>query len=636
MFDKEFYKMYPNLEDCSIQLFYDDKWGWWQILPYSRENLMKSMELQKKNKWVFFSVNSMEEWKRDKSSVTNYNAWVCEIDDKDKETQMDMIINSPVDPSIIIESKKSYHMYRLCDWEMTAEEWVEISLWLCEYFWWDTQVSKNISAVLRLPWFKHLKNPKDPFDVHCISIHDIKYRKELMKESFPYSWIYNTQHKNPINNTWTYSDKWWVDWDSSIVRFAKTRPAKEILIQLSGTRMLWWDQITFASNTNWTEQIVCNWKSTGNWIDNNLMIGSSEWWWPTWVNRVRWYHNKTSDEMEHFIYDHFKDRLDDKTISRYEKKWDIKKTIKEKIKEKEIKKEKAIEKVEWIWDTSPVEIKHEAKMAITRWLECLDKDLKRLTLQDFVVFVAYPQMGKSLFWLLMAEENWKRWFKSTFFSLELSKQVFFERTAVESAWIDWNDYLDKNYDEAKEQMIDKKINELNNMINVNLVWCNTSLDIDMLLWWIRKFHAEWSDIFYIDNLGKIIWSPWEHENSRFENITSRLQDIMKELNICIILMHHLWKPPKWDEYTPWWGSAFRWTQKIKDNCTCMVEIWYNRKEDVSDEVRSTVQLIQYKRTRAWWSDRIWLCKFQDWKYIDEKYYRRTPSNKLKEDMWEYF
>ena len=635
MFNKEFYKAYPNLKDCSLQVF-NENWTWWaEILEYSRDNLVKIHSYWEQGKWCFFSVNSMIKWKRDKKSVTNINAWICEVDDTSKQEQMDKIMNCPLYPSMIIESKKSYHMYWFCEEWVTEDQRIQWNKGLCEYFWWDTKIIKDTSRVLRLPWFKHVKDPEDPFDVNCIFYKNETHSFKDLSDKFEYTWIYDKK-ETPVRVWSSHNDTWGKEWDSSIVRFGKTREAREMLQQLSGTRMIWWDDISFRKNSNWTEQILCNWKSTSCWIDWKGMIWSTDWWWPTWVNRARRHQNLTTDEVEDYIYNHLKNRLDEKQISWYEKKRWITRTPQEKKENKKKVIEQKIKETEDIRDTEDVVIDHWPKVSITWWLDSLDDELKRLTLQDLVIFVAYPQMWKSLFCLLMAQANWLRWYRSTFFSLELSKRVFFERTWVESAGLDWNEYLDWDYSDQIKWKIDLKVNELNNMVNVDVVWSNESVDLETLLAWIRKFHSMGTELFFIDNLWKIVWEWNESENSRFERITSELQNIMKELDICIVLMHHLSKPMKWDEYKPWWWSAFRGTQKIKDNCTCMVEIRYNRDKEADIEVRNFVNLIQYKRTRAWWADRMWTFMFQRWVYVEENDFNWSLTRKWYNDSEEVF
>ena len=117
--------IYPNFKDCTIQLFDDTKQ--WRDLArkidqhkFDDDKLEYGLEeYNKKWAWVFFSVNSMKPWERDKASVVSVNARACEVDDLSKEDQMKLIHVASLAPSLIIESNKSYHMYWFAkDWKI--------------------------------------------------------------------------------------------------------------------------------------------------------------------------------------------------------------------------------------------------------------------------------------------------------------------------------------------------------------------------------------------------------------------------------------------------------------------------------------------------------------------------------------
>lgn len=646
MLNKDFYEDYPFLNESTVQLFNDSSKWWGVMMPFNQASLNKAMDLNQKGKGVFFSANSMIAWKRSKADTTRINVRICECDTLTKDEQMDLIFSSPIHPSCIVESKNSYHMYRFAkDWD--KESYETILRWLAEYFQWDPKICTDRARVLRLPWYRHMKDPNDPFLVECIAIDkEAKYTKEEMMKAFPRTKkeeeIY-VQENKLLTPTWslpshkprtnTHDDRWWKVGDSSLVRFSKMWNAQEMLTQISWTSMVNWDNYTFKENSSWTQQIHVNWKPSACWIDKQWMIWSADKWWPTWVDWVRRYWDKSSDAIEDRLYVNMKSRFNEDQLWWYEHKRGIKKDPIQKKKEREEKIEKKMEETNDIWVEKDVELDYNRKLSISRGLPTLDKILKKLTLQDFLVLVAYPGYWKTLISLFMAEKNWHRWIESVFFSLELSKEVLFERTVVEHAWVDWNDYLDAKYSSEKKEIMQQRLKELNNIKNVEIVSSTEPLDIDMLLAWIRKYHKLGKKMFIIDNLGKIHWKGRQNENQRFEDITSQLQDIMKELDIFILLLHHLGKPLWWSENKPGGWSAFRGSQKIKDNCTCMTEIWYNKDPDVWPEVTSTVHIIQYKRTRAWWADRVWLCKFHRWTYItDTEWYALQPNrmNSMKE------
>ena len=81
---------YPRFDECSIQTFNDqnkeDKCQS-RILEMSIDNLKKCVKLQSMLPyWIFFSVNPMENWKRNRESIKAIQTWICDIDTGTKLT----------------------------------------------------------------------------------------------------------------------------------------------------------------------------------------------------------------------------------------------------------------------------------------------------------------------------------------------------------------------------------------------------------------------------------------------------------------------------------------------------------------------------------------------------------------------
>ena len=131
---KDFISVFPNIDKCSFQTF-DDSWEdktLARIFEYSE--IDKLNELNDKWAWIFFSVNQMDKWKRNKDSVAWINCWICEMDWIDKKDQLNLINLCPASPSMIIESKNSFHLYWFAkDW--TKENWNDICNWIRNFFW---------------------------------------------------------------------------------------------------------------------------------------------------------------------------------------------------------------------------------------------------------------------------------------------------------------------------------------------------------------------------------------------------------------------------------------------------------------------------------------------------------------------
>ena len=282
---------YPNFKDCTIQLFDDSKAG--RDLArkidqhkFSDEQLERWLDAYNK-KWagVFFSINSMKPWERDKASVTHVNARACEIDDLSKEDQLKLVSVSPIKPSLIIESNKSFHMYWFAkDW--TIENWNKICRGLRNFFWGDPAIASDISRVLRVPGYNHMKNPDEPFECIIADWDGEYHTEEEMLKAFPDTETLNEKEQRAIKKEAQLKNAIWNDdtWDR-----IRAMDCKTMLEKISWTSLVWWDIITFRHNSNWTEQIFCNGKSTGCWIDKVGKIWSTDKGGPNWTNRIAWY-----------------------------------------------------------------------------------------------------------------------------------------------------------------------------------------------------------------------------------------------------------------------------------------------------------------------------------------------------------
>jgi len=150
------------------------------------ENLEKCEKLQSMLPYgIYFSVNPMESWKRNADSVKFIQTWICDIDDMDKEKQLNLIKNSPLKPSLVVESVHWFHLYYLADRELTKEEYENWNRWLKNYYWWDPKVCKDTARVLRIPWYYHMKwEPQLELyreDLSWFELHSV----EDMERAFP-------------------------------------------------------------------------------------------------------------------------------------------------------------------------------------------------------------------------------------------------------------------------------------------------------------------------------------------------------------------------------------------------------------------------------------------------------------------
>ena len=132
------------------------------------------------NRGVFFVVNYGG---HDDDAIRRINAQFVEMDNGSFEEQQKKIDAFPLPPSMIIRTRKSYHVYWFMDSTAKVERFRGIQKRLVKRFDGDP-MCVNESRVMRLPGFNHCK--KDPVEVICVSFHpERKYTQDQLSEVLP-------------------------------------------------------------------------------------------------------------------------------------------------------------------------------------------------------------------------------------------------------------------------------------------------------------------------------------------------------------------------------------------------------------------------------------------------------------------
>jgi hypothetical protein len=174
--------------------------------------LAKNFALQERlqrlnvNRGLYFVVNSGGDVDK---SITRFNAFFVEIDDRGIDEQHVLYDKAPIQPSIRVETKKSVHCYWLIDGDCNAETWAEIQQRLIAYFNSDAKII-NPSRLMRLPYFDHISTDENGSPVRkrvelIIFNPDQRYTVDLILKSFPKLAI-NQLHTQPrFKSDRTYS-----------------------------------------------------------------------------------------------------------------------------------------------------------------------------------------------------------------------------------------------------------------------------------------------------------------------------------------------------------------------------------------------------------------------------------------------
>lgn len=586
MFDE-----YPRFSECTIQTFDDNKerkdskLAWKYI--NNKDIYPKLEELNKQWAWIFFSVNPMIEWKRDKESVIWVSSWICEIDWLDKTLQQKLIDWCPLKPNLILESNSSYHLYWFSkDW--TIDNRSKVCNGLRNYFDWDPAIPNDTARVLRLPWFNHMKDANNPFEISLFMFNPWTNTESDMLLAYP-----NTQTVTDIKQSLIIKDsqaKNDIGWDYYWDR-VKNMDSKTMLEEISWTSFVSWDHISFHRNNNWSEQIIVNGKSTWCWIDNNWKIGSSAWWWPNWTNRVFWYGNCSGKDLAQWVNDKHPEMVIKKTID--------KKPVKE--------TKQVIEEVK-------EEIDFQTITPFSWGLQSLDNKFWRFELNRLIVTIGESQSWKTEFTFFQARQNANRWYKVCYIALEMTKKNMILRICQKSAWVTKNEWDNKTFSDKQRDIMRDKYNELWDYKNLDICYLAkpTMEDIKET---IQEKQKQWYELFYIDNLWFIVWDVSEIELTAI--VIRELKEITNTQPISINLLHHFNKGWTKDRIWPRWMASIRSSGKIENDADYVLQVWRDLDDDIPPEDRKLVW-IYLQKDRVRWDPSNSQIEFDRWNYIDIK------------------
>ena len=534
---KLFAENYLNFRETSIQTFNDQQKAdrkYSKIMPMTPENLEWCEKLQAEFPyWVYFSVNPMQKGRRDIESVKMIQTWICDIDTGTKEEQLKLIQNAPLKPTYVNESVHGFHLYYLASDPLTREQYTEGNLGLKDYYNGDIKVCKDVARVLRIPWFMHMKGEPTMVDFRTDLSSFLPYTVEEIYSNFPKKEEVKPveEYKPPIK-TFECSDSY---------RYKVNQlDTKDMLLLLSGSRRVWWDVITFRKYGNW-EQIICNGKETGCWLDRNWLIGSWDHGWPTWIQRIERYGKIDWGELA-------------KRLNANHPELEGKKKEKVKVEEKIF---------------NPTKVPKLVKPDFTRWNKELDSHIGKMKKGQLVILLGETWAGKTTFATFMARKN----NGCCYYVLEDKVENIASRYAMKRAWITVEQYNEWTRSEQQELDYEQAYLSFRNR-DILLVDIGKKIEIEQLIESIKEMKAQWHTLFFIDNLGFIIGN-WQTEADQTADISSKLVSLCLEENICIVLLHHFKKKGKAFDQRDL--SQMRGSWKLGDDAFTVVE--YIRDEE---------------------------------------------------------
>ena len=227
---------------------------------------------------IFWILNDFYDNQRKKENIVKINAWVLDIDAGTKEQQLARIEKTPLNPSMIVETKKGHHLYWLAK-DATPQNYSAIvENRLVPFFGADIR-AKDFCRILRVPGFYHCKDPANKFLIKTIRNEQTYFTEEEMLTFFKpqfenKSKITDEMRKIKGNGFW--------DKIASI-------PIDRALAALSGRPEVAYERFELKPNRNGTRQILVNGNSSSSWIDKDGLLGSYDHGGPTISQWCFWY-----------------------------------------------------------------------------------------------------------------------------------------------------------------------------------------------------------------------------------------------------------------------------------------------------------------------------------------------------------
>lgn len=263
-----------------------------------------------------------------------------------------------------------------------------------------------------------------------------------------------------------------------------------------------------------------------------------------------------------------------------------------------------------------MEINFDNTTTYTRWLSSLDKRFGMPGKRELIVMFGFMASGKTEFTYFMARRNAEKGNKVLYISLELPEYDMKLRIARKRAGVNKYDFQMKKYNDQQKLIMQEQFRKIDEQPNLKIVSPDDK-SLGAVIKLLRQWYDQGYKMYVIDNLDKIRPNQREDENTRYQRITTALQDFKNENDACILLIHHAKKPDgKGFAYKPAWLAGMRWSQKIMDNATQVLEIYRDLDPDCEESERNKVTITQMKDTFEWANGFV-DTYFHKWDYREE-------------------
>lgn len=231
---------------------------------------------------IFWTVNDFH-GPRQIRNLARINAWAVDLDSGSKESQLQRIKEAPLRPTMIVESKRGYHVYYRAK-DPNPSHWNAIVLDRLVPFFGADKNARDIARILRAPGYYHMKDPSDPFMIRKVYEFPVAYTEQQMALRFPEHSAITEQkkiHKAMRPAGAGIGDPMWQRiWDLD---------CEEALNRISGEPIVSGEVYSFRRTSRGNLNIYVNGRGTSCWVDTSGRIGSLDKGGPTIAQWLRWY-----------------------------------------------------------------------------------------------------------------------------------------------------------------------------------------------------------------------------------------------------------------------------------------------------------------------------------------------------------
>lgn len=292
-------------------------------------------------------------------------------------------------------------------------------------------------------------------------------------------------------------------------------------------------------------------------------------------------------------YPHLRD-LDDKNVKAYKEK------EKQKIMEKpmnEVRQSDFSEAVDWL------------EILWYFWVSWMEDKLGYIYQWDFCILWWYQYSWKTAFAHNMCLYNASNGIKTMFYTLEMSTKQILLRNARAKYWVEADEFALQKKNHPMYAKIKEEYERQQNIENYEMIWLPDAEDrfIDKLIEHMKQKMQEWVQLFVIDSLWKIK-TQQRSEVDAFGEISDKFRTLMTYSPSALVVIHHMWKPSKKEWMKKPWGIAWlRWTHKVSDDATKIMEYWRPQFVEQDSMVTNESMFLLYKDT-IW--EKQWCCQLE--------------------------